>query len=280
MSRRNNSKRLGAPQPDAPAPTTTKSTDLFAFVNPTEFVELPSKGLFYPEDHPLHNEKVIEIKHMTAKEEDILTSEALLRNELAIDRLLESVIVDQDISVDDLLLGDKSAILIATRVTGFGPLYEVTATCGACGEKSNQVFNLDDIEPVKIDLPDGVQNEGDGVFSFDLPVSKVRIYVRLLTSKDEKDIANNMISKNKKQIQNPITGLIKGIVVQANEHTDKDMLHQFIEAMPLPDLKLLRKTYEKIKPDLDLNMDYACPHCDSEEKVGMPMTAAFFWPDS
>ena len=280
MSRRNNSKRLGAPQPDAPAPTTTKSTDLFAFVNPTEFVELPSKGLFYPEDHPLHNEKVIEIKHMTAKEEDILTSEALLRNELAIDRLLESVIVDQDISVDDLLLGDKSAILIATRVTGFGPHYEVTATCGACGEKSNQVFNLDDIEPVKIDLPDGVQNEGDGVFSFDLPISKVRIYVRLLTSKDEKDIANNMISKNKKQIQNPITGLIKGIVVQANEHTDKDMLHQFIEAMPLPDLKLLRKTYEKIKPDLDLNMDYACPHCDSEEKVGMPMTAAFFWPDS
>jgi len=280
LSRRNNSKRLGAPQPDAPAPTTTKSTDLFAFVNPTEFVELPSKGLFYPEDHPLHNEKVIEIKHMTAKEEDILTSEALLRNELAIDRLLESVIVDQDISVDDLLLGDKSAILIATRVTGFGPHYEVTATCGACGEKSNQVFNLDDIEPVKIDLPDGVQNEGDGVFSFDLPISKVRIYVRLLTSKDEKDIANNMISKNKKQIQNPITGLIKGIVVQANEHTDKDMLHQFIEAMPLPDLKLLRKTYEKIKPDLDLNMDYACPHCDSEEKVGMPMTAAFFWPDS
>lgn len=280
MSRRNNSKRLGAPQPDAPAPTTTKSTDLFAFVNPTEFVELPSKGLFYPEDHPLHNEKVIEIKHMTAKEEDILTSEALLRNELAIDRLLESVIVDKDISVDDLLLGDKSAILIATRVTGFGPHYEVTATCGACGEKSNQVFNLDDIEPVKIDLPDGVQNEGDGVFSFDLPISKVRIYVRLLTSKDEKDIANNMISKNKKQIQNPITGLIKGIVVQANEHTDKDMLHQFIEAMPLPDLKLLRKTYEKIKPDLDLNMDYACPHCDSEEKVGMPMTAAFFWPDS
>ena len=72
---------------------------------------------------------------MTAKEEDILTSEALLRNELAIDRLLESVIVDKDISVDDLLLGDKSAILIATRVTGFGPHYEVTATCGTCGEK-------------------------------------------------------------------------------------------------------------------------------------------------
>ena len=280
MSRRNNLERLGAPHPDAPTPTTTKSTDLFAFVNPTEFVELPSKGLFYPEGHPLHNEKVIEIKHMTAKEEDILTSEALLSNELAIDRLLESVIINKDIKVDDLLLGDKSAILIATRVTGFGPYYEVTATCGTCTEKSNQVFNLDDIEPVKIDLPDGVENEGEGVFSFDLPVSKVRIYVRLLTSKDEKSIADSIISKNNKTIQNPITGLIKGIVVQANEHTDKDMLHKFVEAMPLPDLKLLRKTYEKIKPDLDLNMDYACPHCGSEEKVGMPMTAAFFWPDS
>ena len=97
MSRRNNLERLGAPQPDAPTPHTSQGSDLFAFVNPTEFVELPSKGMYYPEDHPLFNQTVVEIKHMTAKEEDILTSEALLKNELAIDRLLESVIINKNI---------------------------------------------------------------------------------------------------------------------------------------------------------------------------------------
>lgn len=277
MSRRNNLERLGAPQPDAPTPPISEASDLFAFVNPTEFVELPSKGLFYPEGHPLHNQTVIEIKHMTAKEEDILTSEALLRNELAIDRLLESVIINREIKVGDLLLGDKNAILIATRVTGFGPFYDVTAPCPSCGEKSDYTFDLNELKPQDNELPEGVRIEGQGVFSFGLPVSKVRIYVRLLTSRDEKRIAS-LIGGNGSA--SPITGLLKSIVVQANEHTDPKLLNKFIESMPLPDVKHLRNTYDVIKPDLDLRFDITCPLCHEEGKVGMPMTAAFFWPNS
>ena len=277
MSRRNNLERLGAPQPDAPTPLTSEASDLFAFVNPTEFVELPSKGLFYPEGHPLYNQTVIEIKHMTAKEEDILTSEALLKNELAIDRLLESVIINREIKVGDLLLGDKNAILIATRVTGFGPFYDVTAPCPSCGEKSDYTFDLNELKPQDNELPEGVQVEGHGVFSFELPVSKVRIYVRLLTSRDEKRIAS-LIGGNGSA--SPITGLLKSIVVQANEHTDPKLLNKFIESMPLPDVKHLRNTYDVIKPDLDLRFDITCPLCHEEGKVGMPMTAAFFWPNS
>jgi hypothetical protein len=154
---------LGAPQPDAPTPPISEASDLFAFVNPTEFVELPSKGLFYPEGHPLHNQAVIEIKHMTAKEEDILTSEALLRNELAIDRLLESVIINNNIKVGDLLLGDKSAILIATRITGFGPFYDVSAPCPSCGKESDYTFDLNELKPRGNELPEGVQVEGQGL---------------------------------------------------------------------------------------------------------------------
>lgn len=277
MSRRNNLERLGAPQPDAPTPLTSEASDLFAFVNPTEFVELPSKGLFYPEGHPLHNQTVIEIKHMTAKEEDILTSEALLRNELAIDRLLESVIINTEIKVGDLLLGDKNAILIATRITGFGPFYDVTAPCPSCGEKSDYTFDLNELKPQDNEIPEGVQTEGHGVFSFELPVSKVRIYVRLLTSRDEKRIAS-LIGGNGSA--NPITGLLRSIVVQANEHTDPKLLSKFVESMPLPDVKHLRNVYDVIKPDLDLRFDITCPLCHEEGKVGMPMTAAFFWPNS
>ncbi len=280
MSRRNNLERLGAPQPDAPTPPTSQASDLFAFINPTEFVDLPSKGLFYPEGHPLHNQAVIEIKHMTAKEEDILTSEALLRNELAIDRLLESVILNKDIRVDDLLLGDKSAILIATRITGFGPFYDVTANCPSCSKESHYSFDLSEIKPASVELPESVKNEENGIFSFELPISKVRIYVRLLTSGDEKKLAIALTPKKGKGISNPITGLLKAIVVQANEHTEKDMLHQFVEAMPLPDVKYLRGVYEKIKPDIDLRFDINCPLCHEDGKVGMPLTARFFWPDA
>ena len=278
MSRRNNLERLGAPQPDAPAPPTSEATDLFAFVNPIEFVELPSKGLFYPEGHPLHNQTVIEIKHMTAKEEDILTSDALLKNELAIDRLLDSVIIDSNIKVGDLLLGDKTAILIATRITGFGPHYDVTAKCPSCNKESEYTFDLSELKPDNKEMDESVTVEGEGVFSFLLPVSKVNIYVRLLTSRDEKRIAKLMAPD--KDTASPITGLLKSIIVQANEHTNPALLHEFIESMPLQDVKHLRETYDTIKPDLDLRFDINCPLCHEDGKVGMPMTAAFFWPNA
>tara|TARA_R110002012_G_scaffold10463_3_gene47862 strand:+ start:912 stop:1754 length:843 start_codon:yes stop_codon:yes gene_type:complete len=280
LSRRNNDERLGAPHPDAPTPTTPDTSDLFAFVNPTEFVELPSQGVYYPEGHPLHNQTVIEIKHMTAKEEDILTSEALLKNELAVDRLLESVIINPAVKVGDLLLGDKNAILIASRVTGFGPFYDVEAACPSCKRSSAYTFDLTELKPRTVDLPDTVTDEGGGIFSFELPVSQVRIYVRLLTSRDEKKIANLLINKNGKGASNPVTGLLKSIVVQANEHTALPTVHQFVEMMPLPDVKHLRTTYEGLKPDLDLRFDFICPLCNEEGKVGMPMTAAFFWPNT
>ena len=280
MSRRNNLERLGAPQIDAPTPPTSQATDLFAFVSPTEFVELPSKGLFYPEGHPLRNQAVVEIKHMTAKEEDILTSEALLRNELAIDRLLESVIINKEIKVESLLLGDKNAILIASRVTGFGPFYDVSVTCPSCEAPAEHTFDLNELEANDLNTPEGVTHEGSGVFSFELPVSKVRIYVRLLTSGDEKTMLSHLEMEEGKGVKNPITGLIKPLIVQANEHTDPKILDHFIQVMPIPDVKHLRNVYEKIKPDLDLNFDFTCPHCSHEGKVGMPVTAKFFWPDT
>ena len=118
MSR--NSDRLGTQpvQNSSPPPQVAQNNDAnpFSFVVPTEFVELPSKGKYYPEHHPLHNQETIEIKHMTAKEEDILTSRALLKKGIALDRLLDSVIINNKIKASQLLVGDRNAILIATRI--------------------------------------------------------------------------------------------------------------------------------------------------------------------
>ena len=136
MAQRNNLERaLGANpvNPDQGSPAVAAggtSGDLFSFVTPTTFVDLPSKGRFYGEAHPLHQSDTIEIRHMTAKEEDILTSEALLKKGIAVDRMLQSVVVDKRIKVRDLLVGDKNAMIIASRITGFGPQYG-----GPCARK-------------------------------------------------------------------------------------------------------------------------------------------------
>ena len=123
------------------SPAPTQQTGQLNFVLPTEFVELPSKGKFYKEGHPLRNQQTVEIKQMTAKEEDILTSQSLLKQGVAIDRFIQSILV-QDIDVDSLLVGDKNAILIAARMSGYGDTYETGVTCPACGTVSEIPVSL------------------------------------------------------------------------------------------------------------------------------------------
>ena len=91
---------------------------------PTEMVELPSKGYFYSEGHPLSSGRV-EIKYMTAREEDILTSQNLIKQGTVIDKLLEALVVDKSIKMDDMLIGDKNAIMVAARILGYGKNYDI-----------------------------------------------------------------------------------------------------------------------------------------------------------
>jgi hypothetical protein len=118
---RNNDERTGAKSaPDAPSVVLNKqAAETFNFSVPTEFVDMPSKGKYYPKEHPFHNKESVEIKFMTAKEEDILTSRALLKKGIAIDRMLQSILME-NVDVDSLLVGDKNALVVAARITGYG----------------------------------------------------------------------------------------------------------------------------------------------------------------
>ena len=155
---------------------------------PTEVVDLPSKGLLYSKDSPLSSGN-IELKYMTAKEEDILTSRNLIQKGIVLDKLLESVIVDENVSLNDLLLGDKNAIMIATRILGYGKDYTVQLTDPSTGDKQEETFDLTKIGDKKIDkkLFKGGKNE----FEFELPTSKTKILFRLLTHKEEKKLMLN-----------------------------------------------------------------------------------------
>tara|TARA_R110002020_G_scaffold179938_8_gene373723 strand:+ start:474 stop:1328 length:855 start_codon:yes stop_codon:yes gene_type:complete len=282
VGKRNNRDRLKPPTQDTSTPTTaTNSTDdLFSFVNPTEFVALPSEGRFYPEGHPLHNVDTIEIKHMTAKEEDILTSETLLKKGVAINRMVQSLIIDKKIKVESLLLGDKNAILIAGRITGFGPFYEVNTTCPSCYKKEDHSFDLSEIHTTSLpEAPSGVEIDNSGLFMMELPTSQVRVTLKLLTAADEEALQRN--AENKKKLKKPssvVTDLLKAIVVGANDHTDRETINKFVEMIPMQDVSYLRKQYEQVKPDMDVNFDFECPACSYVGEVVMPMSAEFFWP--
>ena len=284
MAQRNNLDRLGAPVPDQGSPAPTKSNDLetFSFVTPTDFVDLPSKGRFYGERHPLHQTETIEIRHMTAKEEDILTSESLLKKGLAVDRMLQSVIVDKKIKVQDLLIGDKNAIIMASRVTGFGPDYQTRISCPACDVAVEHSFNLEGLDLITSDdLPSNTKLLENGNFEIDLETLDFTVEIRLLTGADEERWSASKGKKKKLKLpDSAITDQLKLIITAVNGVTDSSLIAQFIEALPTRASREVRSTYDTVMPNVDLNQDFACEECGHEGRIGVPLTADFFWPDT
>jgi|3_EtaG_2_1085321.scaffolds.fasta_scaffold00600_6 hypothetical protein len=285
MARKRNSERTRAPVPEdnsssAPLAATSSPTDIFSFVTPTEFVDLPSKGRFYTEDSPLAGVETVEIRHMTAKEEDILTSESLLRKGLAIDRLLQSLLVDKGLDLGAFLVGDKNALVIASRITGFGSEYETTITCPACANASEATFDLESLTlKTAEELPEEVTATEGGTFTFTLPTTQVIAEVRLLTAGMESKLSAETARNKKMNLPDSrSTDLLKAVLVSVNGVTDAAMLKKFATFMPTKDARYLRKAYDLIKPDVDLNHEFTCETCSHSGKVVMPLTADFFWP--
>jgi hypothetical protein len=284
LSRRNNPERLGAPQPDAPAPptqTTNTQTDIFSFISPTEFVDLPSKGELYPETHPLYEVESLEIRHMTAKEEDILTSEALIKKGIALDRVLDSLIVEKSVKAADLLIGDKNAVLIAARITGFGPEYSVSITCPGCSMTQDTDIDLSEIENKASDEElENVTQLANGNYELIFPhYEGLAVEVRLLSGRHEHALMKQREKRKKLKLPDAnITDQLCAILVRINEVTDPALLKKFAEQCPTRISRDIRSRYDRIAPDIDLSFEFSCEDCGHLEKVGMPLTAQFFWP--
>ena len=272
--------RLGA-QPPADAPPVEEPSQGFSFSTPTEFVDLPSRGKYYPEGHSLRDKEQAEIRFMTAKDEDILSSRTLLKNGLAIERLVKNILVDRTIDTDTLLVGDKNAILVASRITGYGDSYEARTMCPSCTTTTNQEYDLSSLsvyyggEWGEFDV-----RQQDESFVVTVPQSKVEVEVRLLTSKDEQHLSKLTESKRKKKLpENNLTDQLKHIIVSVNGHSDGKSITTFVDGMPARDSSYLRKAYEKIVPNIDLSVPFNCSSCGFEQEVSMPFTAACFWPN-
>lgn len=243
---------------------------------PTEVISLPSKGLTYPETHPLSKGEIT-IKLMTAKEEDILTSTNLIKKGIQLDKLLEAVVVEPGVNVNDLLVGDKNAILVASRILAFGADYAVTVNDP---EDDQPVDVVIDLSKVKIKEVDETKLSRFNEYEYTLPISKRNIKFKLLTHGDEIAIARDVEAAEKTTKQNiEITARWRRIIIEVDGNRDFGYISNFVSNQLLAgDSKSLRKHMGEISPDLDLKFDYTSPITGDTEALRIPFGVGFFYP--
>jgi len=238
------------------------------FKLPTETIELPSKGLLYPEGSEL-TKGTLEMKYMTAKEEDILTNQSYIRNGTVLDKLMKSLIVSK-INYDDLLIGDKNAIMVAARILGYGSEYKFDYA----GEE--QLVDLSALDNKQLD--EKLFSSRTNEFVFTLPKSKNNISFKLLTHKDEQDINRELegLKKINKDASPELSTRLKYMIVSVEGRRDKKDIREFVDNYLLAqDSRALREYVREIQPDVDLTF---FPN-GSEDRVSLPIGLKFFWPD-
>jgi len=241
------------------------------FSLPTETIELPSKGLLYPEGHPLAS-GTVEMKYMTAKEEDILTNQNYIKNGTVIDKLLKSLLVTE-FNYNDLLVGDKNAIMIAARILSYGKDYPVQYN----GEEV--IVDLSAIEP-KAHQVEYIR--GTNEFTVKLPKSGNEATFKLLTHGDELTIDNEIkgLQKINKNNIAEVTTRLKHTIVAVNGNRERADIRKFVDSYLLAaDARALREEYARVSPDLNLTFTYTNED-GSEEEVAIPIGLNFFWPDA
>ena len=243
---------------------------------PTEVITLPSKGLCYPESNPLSSGQ-LEIKYMTAKEEEILASQNLIKKGVVLDKLFESIIVDSKINIDDILIGDKNAIMLATRILGYGPEYTISIS-GDSGEKEEITVDLGKVQTKEID--ESILNR-ENRYKFTTSNGTVLEY-KLLTHGDEKKIdadikALQRLSKGGTSAE--LTTRYRYMIISVNGKTDTGTITNFINNQFLTrDTRAFREEIKKFQPDIKLEFEYTNPETGEKEVRPIPMGVGFFWP--
>ena len=245
---------------------------------PTEVLSLPSNGLLYSEDSPLRSGN-IDVKYMTAKEEDILTSNNLIEQGVVITKLLESVIADSKVKLNDMLIGDKNALMIGTRILGYGADYNIMLTDPDTRERVEHTINLSKLKNKSIN--ESLLENGN-LFSFELPNSKRIVEFKLLTHGDEVKI--NEILKDYKKVEE-LTGVSQEITTRLKyqiqsidgNKEQKDIDNFFDNEFLALDAIAYRKYVSELTPDIDLTFEYTSQK-GKKHKLDIPLGIEFFWP--
>ena len=248
---------------------------------PTELVDLPSEGWFYAKDHPLASGQ-IEMRYMTARDEDILTSANLIKKGVVLDKLLKSLIVTP-CNYDDIITGDKNAIMVAARVLGYGKDYEVGIKCPDCGEKNELIIDLAQLPHKEVDFTEF--EKGINEFEFTLPVSKKVITYQLMTGRKDKAMEAELKGIAKFASKNgpgqELTTRLKHQIIAIDGNRDTKAIRDFIEnELMARDSLDLRKTIKASGPDVSMQFRFECDQCAHDEVVDLPIDSGFFWPNT
>jgi len=241
------------------------------FKFPTEEIDLPSKGLLYPLDNPLSSGKV-EMKYMTAKEEDILTNPNYIAKGTVIDKLLQSLIISK-VDYNDLIQGDQNAIMIAARILGYGKDYEIKH------DGITQTIDLTSLEDKEFDESLITPNVNE--FSFTLPHSKINLTFKILTVGDTNKIKRELegLKKINKDNNPERSTRLKYMITSVDADREAKTIREFVDtALLARDARALREYVGKVQPDINLTITVETSN--GEEDVNLPVTATFFWPDS
>jgi hypothetical protein len=252
-----------------------------AFTMHSEPIDLPSKGWFYPETSPLATGRV-DIYYMTAKHEDILTSKNLIAKGVVLDKLMEELIATPGVRLDDLLLCDKDAIMIAARILGYGKEYNVGIRCPSCDTKIESVVDLQEIGEKECPYFDA-EHKNRNEFTFELPISKATITYRYLTQADEKTVRAELEGVRKAMkvdVSREVTARLKKIIIAVNGDSDGNNIRQFVDFMPARDAMAFREHIKKTMPGIDVATTLVCSSCQNEGRVEIPIDNNFFWPNS
>jgi len=265
---------------DSVIPRQNVSKDVFGWEVPVETVPLPSKGVIYNPDSTIYNRETIQIKAMTALQEDILSSAAYISEGTSISRAIQSCITEDSVDVMNMIAGDRNALMVSMRITGYGSDYPVTHICQNCGRKNDVNVKLSELGIKRLEAEPVEQ--GKNLFSYSLPVTGKKVLFKFMTAYDEKDeeIKRERLQNAGIIRENSITSFLENMIVSIDGINDKNKIHHFIKNMPAKDSRSLRLYVKKLEPGIDMNWQYDCSSCGSNNGFGIPITTEFFWPST
>ena len=261
-------------------PTSNVVKDEFGWEIPVEVVPLPSNGTIYDPNTTLYNKQTLQIKAMTAKEEDILSSQAYIKEGIVIKKLIQSSLIDTSFNVDDLIAGDRNALMVSIRITGYGKDYKVQHNCKNCGHNQSVTVDLSELPIKRLDHAPAVA--GQNLFSFELPVTKKIVNFKYLNGHDnkEEEIKQKRLEKLNLNTENSITNFLERIIVSIDGIEDKNKISHFIKNMPALDSRKLRLYVNESEPGIDMSWKYECKNCSHQNGFSLPITTEFFWPST
>ena len=255
---------------------------------PTEIIELPSRGLIYPKDNPLSSGKV-EMKYMTAKEEDILTTQSYIKEGTVLDRLFQSLIVSNGEGVPikyvDLIVGDKNAIMIAARILGYGKDYKVQVNDPFSGKVQDETIDLTQFENKEYDGSAQVELHKNE-FEFELPQSQRKLTFMITTESKDRKVKHRLEEerkknrKLKKETRSELTTRLKETILSVDGEYDQKTIDNFVDnELFAQDSRALRTYIKNVSPDMDLEWEFISEETGEGRFMSLPMDVTFFWPE-